>query len=180
VSHRYESPRRGVTGLRAFLSSPPPARASVSSATQRAHCPPTNCTHLRPDAPPPPNRPALLAFPPPLPTGRTCEHKAEHAGPPTAESLPEQCKREPWPPPSCRSPLSPHPHPLVVTGHLTSSPPPVLRQSQHKHKYKHDLNVDPLDERPSSDQAVAEDDDCLSHGDRPRMDLYVRESRTHG
>ena len=114
--------RRRCPGLRAFLSSPPPARASVSSATQSAHCPPTNRTHRRPAAPPPPNRPALLAFPPHLPTGRTCEHKAEHAGPPTAESLPERCKRKPWPPPSCRSPLSPHPRPLVVTGHLTSSP----------------------------------------------------------
>jgi hypothetical protein len=56
--------------------------------------------------------------------GRTCEHKAEHAGPPTAESLPERCKQEPWPPPSCRHPLSPHPRPLAVTSHLTSSPPP--------------------------------------------------------
>ena len=79
--------------LRFFLSSPPPARASVSSATQSDHCPPTNRTHRRPAVPPPPNRPALLAFPPPLPTERTCEHKAEHAGPPTEESLPEPVSR---------------------------------------------------------------------------------------
>jgi hypothetical protein len=64
--------RRRCPGLRAFLSSPPPARASVSSTTQSAHCPPANRTQRRPAAPSPPNRPALLAFPPPLPTGRTC------------------------------------------------------------------------------------------------------------
>jgi hypothetical protein len=112
--------------LCAFLSSPPPARASVSSAAQSAHCPPASRTHQPPTAPPPPNRPALLAFPPPLPMERTCEHKAEHAGPPTGESLPERCKQEPWPPPSCRHPLSPHPRPLAVTGHLTSSGTPCL------------------------------------------------------
>jgi hypothetical protein len=69
----------------------------------------------------------VVVLPPPLesgPMGRTCEHKAEHAGPPTAESLPERCKPEPWPPPSCRHPLSPHPRPLAVTSHLTSSPRP--------------------------------------------------------
>jgi len=54
------------------------------------------------------------------------EHKAEHAGPPTTESLPERCKQEPWPPPSCRHPLSPHARPLAVTSHLTSSPLPSL------------------------------------------------------
>ena len=112
--------------LRAFLSSPPPALASVSFAAQSAHCSPASRTPRRPTAPPPPNRPALLAFPPPLPTERTCEHKAEHAGPPTAKSLPEWCEQEPWPPPSCRHPLSPHPRPLAVTSHLTSSPPPTM------------------------------------------------------
>ena len=112
--------------LRAFLSSPPPALASVSFAAQSAHCSPASRTPRRPTAPRPPNRPALLAFPPPLPTERTCEHKAEHAGPPTAKSLPEWCEQEPWPPPSCRHPLSPHPRPLAVTSHLTSSPPLVI------------------------------------------------------
>jgi hypothetical protein len=100
-----------------------PVRASAPLRKAPTARQPTAHTGDRP-RPPPPNRPALLAFPPHLPTGRTCEHKAEHAGPPTAESLPERCKRKPWPPPSCRSPLSPHPRPLVVTGHLTSSPPP--------------------------------------------------------
>ena len=109
---------------RFFLSSPPPALASVSFAAQSAHCSPASRTPRRPTTPPPLNRPALLAFPPPLPTERTCEHKAEHAGPPTAESLPEWCEQEPWPPPSCRHPLSPHPRPHAVTSHLTSSPPP--------------------------------------------------------
>ena len=112
--------------LRAFLSSPPPALASVSFAAQSAHCSPASRAPRRPTAPPPPNRPALLAFPPPLPTERTCEHKAEHAGPPTAKSLPGWCEQEPWPPPSCRHPLSPHPRPLAVTSHLTSSPPPTM------------------------------------------------------
>ena len=69
----------------------------------------------------PPSSPSPL-----LPTERTCEHKAEHAGPPTAKSLPEWCEQEPWPPPSCRHPLSPHPRPLAVTSHLTSSPPPTM------------------------------------------------------
>jgi len=46
--------------------------------------------------------------PAPKSMARTREHKAEHAGPPTAESLPERRKQEPWPPPSCRPPLSPH------------------------------------------------------------------------
>jgi hypothetical protein len=65
-------------------------------------------------------------LPPSSPNERTCEHKAEHAGPPTAKSLPEWCEQEPWPPPSCRHPLSPHPRPLAVTSHLTSSPPPPI------------------------------------------------------
>jgi hypothetical protein len=112
--------------LRAFfLSSPPPALARVSFAAQIAHCSPASRTPRRPTVPPPPNRPSLLAFQPPLPTELTCEHKAEHAGPPTAKSLPEWCEQEPWPPQSCRHPLSPHPRPLAVTSHLTSSPPPT-------------------------------------------------------
>ena len=65
-------------------------------------------------------------LPPSSPNERTCEHKAEHAGPPTAKSLSEWCEQEPWPPPSCRHPLSPHPLPLAVTSHLTSSPPPPI------------------------------------------------------
>jgi len=64
-------------------------------------------------------------LPPSSPNERTCEHKTEHAGPPTAKSLPGWCEQEPWPPPSCRHPLSPHPRPLAVTSHLTSSPPPT-------------------------------------------------------
>ena len=65
-------------------------------------------------------------LPPSSPNERTCEHKTEHAGPPTAKSLPGWCEQEPWPPPSCRHPLSPHPRPLAVTSHLTSSPPPTI------------------------------------------------------
>ena len=65
-------------------------------------------------------------LPPSSPNERTCEHKTEHAGPPTAKSLPGWCEQEPWPPPSCRHPLSPHPRPLAVTSHLTSSPPPTM------------------------------------------------------
>ena len=60
-------------------------------------------------------------LPPSSPNERTCDHKAEHAGPPTAKSLSEWCEQEPWPPPSCRHPLSPHPLPLAVTSHLTST-----------------------------------------------------------
>ena len=67
-------------------------------------------------------------LPPSSPNERTCEHKTEHAGPPTAKSLPGWCEQEPWPPPSCRHPLSPHPRPLAVTSHLTSSPPPTIHQ----------------------------------------------------
>ena len=66
-------------------------------------------------------------LPPSSPNERTCEHKTEHAGPPTAKSLSEWCEQEPWPPPSCRHPLSPHPRPLAVTSHLTSSPPPTIQ-----------------------------------------------------
>ena len=66
--------------------------------------------------------------------GRTCEHKAEHAGPPTAESLPEWCEQEPWPPPSCRHPMSPHPRPLAVTSHS-----PSLATSPHELLSGHDV-----------------------------------------
>ena len=76
-------------------------------------------------------------LPPSSPNERTCEHKAEHAGPPTAKSLPEWCEQEPWPPPSCRHPLSPHPRPLAVTSHLTSSPPPTMCDP---------VSVDPCDQ----------------------------------
>ena len=118
-----------------FYPRPPPALASVSFAAQSAHCSPASRTPRRPTAPRPPNRPALLAFPPPLPTERTCEQKAKHAGTPTAKSLFEWCEQEPWPPPSCRHPLSPHPRPLAVTSHLTSSPPPTIHQSVVKHSF---------------------------------------------
>jgi hypothetical protein len=67
--------------LRAFLSSPPPALASVSFAAQSAHCSPASRTPRRPTAPRPPNRPALLAFPPPLPTSARASTKQSTPGP---------------------------------------------------------------------------------------------------
>ena len=73
-----------------------------------------------PTATPSPNRSALLAFPPPLPMERTCKHKAQHSGPPAAESLPERRKHEPWPPPSRRHPLGLLPRPYTAASLLTS------------------------------------------------------------
>ena len=64
-----------------FLSSPPPALASVSFAAQSAHCSPASRTPRRPTAPRPPNRPALLAFPPPLPTSARASTKQSTPGP---------------------------------------------------------------------------------------------------
>jgi hypothetical protein len=77
-------------------------------------------THRRPTSTPSPNRSALLAFPPPLPMERTCKHKAQHSGPPAAESLPERRKHEPWPPPSRRHPLGLLPRPYTAASLLTS------------------------------------------------------------
>ena len=51
-------------------------------------------------------RPAPYS-PTPNSMGRTCEHKAERAGPPVAEPPPERRKQEPRPPPSRRHPRAP-------------------------------------------------------------------------
>ena len=87
---------------------------------QRTHCPPASRSHRRPIAPLSPDGPTLLAFPLPHPMKRTCKDKAQHPGPPTAETLSELCKQEPWPPSSRRHPLGLRPHPYAAASPPTS------------------------------------------------------------
>jgi hypothetical protein len=67
-------------------------------------------------------RPAPYS-PAPNSMGRTCEHKAEHAGPPVVEPPPERRKQEPRPPPSRRHPRAP----------TRARPPPPATPLPHVH-----------------------------------------------
>ena len=98
----YPRPLRPARG-----SAPRRSAPAARKPAARKHPPAADRSPLPQQARPP-------RLPPSSPNERTCEHKTEHAGPPTAKSLPGWCEQEPWPPPSCRHPLSPHPRPLAV------------------------------------------------------------------
>ena len=113
--------------LRAFLSSPPPALAGVSFAAQSAQCSPASRTPRRPTAPPLPTGPP--SSPSPLLSQRSARASTNQSTPgprPRNRSLSGANRSPGRRRPVGRDPLSPHPRPLAVTSHLTSSPPPTM------------------------------------------------------
>ena len=95
-----------------------PVRASAPLRKAPTARQPTAHTSDRPRPPLPTGPPSSLSH---LISQRDARASTKQSTPgpqPRSRSL-SGANGNPWPPPSCRSPLSPHPRPLVVTGHLT-------------------------------------------------------------